>query len=166
MTDNELQIVKERISHKNQLNELKKQILVLQQDPKVKEYFSLVQQLEEMSKTDKVVTISREHSNNLLFKYGRFSIRIYEDSYPSIVCIYRDLETEEYFYYTECYEFKNIKRSSIQDRKELEKLDVEFEKMREFFFEQLLDKPQQEVVWEMFENNKQLVKGKKHELLF
>ena len=167
MTDKELQTVKEKSLYKNELKKLKNKILELEQDPKVKEYFSLIQELEEKSKDDTPITISRENSNNLLFDYGRLSIREYPEDYPtSDVWIYRDLESKEYFYHTAFFSFKNIYRSCILDKEELEKKDCEFEKMREYFFEQLLEKPQQQVVWEMIENNKQLVKGRKHELLF
>ena len=167
MTNEELQIVKERILYKKELENIKNQILDLEQHPKVKEYFSLVKELEEKTKGDKPIMISRENSNNLLFEYGRLSIREYPEDYPtSDVWICRDLETKEYFYHTAFFSFKNICRSCILDKEELEKKDIEFEKMREYFFEQILSKPQQQVVWEMYENNKQLVKVRRHELLF
>ena len=167
MTDKELQVVKERILYKKELENIKNQILDLEQDPKIKEYFSLVKQLEEKTKEDKPIIIGRENSNNLLFEYNRLSIRENPEDYPtSYVCIYRDLETKEYFYRTAYYAYKKIYRSCILDEKELEKIDIEFEKMREYFFEQVLEKPQQQVVWEMFENNKRIVKGRKHEFLF
>lgn len=166
MTDKELQEVRKKTLYKNQLKDLKDEILLLEQHPKVKEYFSLVKELEEKIKEDKPITITRESSNNLLFGYGRFSIRESKCSYFSNVYIYRDLETCEYFYYTAYYIYKKINRSCIMDKKELEQMDVEFEDVREYFFEQLLDKPQEQVVWEMVENNKQLIKGRKHELLF
>lgn len=167
MTDKELRKVKERVLYKKELENIKEQILELEQDPKVKEYLKLTEDFDKKSKDDILVIIDREHSNNLLFEYGRFSIREYEDDYPtSDLWICRDLETKEYFYHTAFFSFKRISRSCILDKEELEKMDIEFEKMREYFFEQLLNKPQEQVVWEMFENNKQLVKGRKHELLF
>ncbi len=166
MTNEELQIAKERSLYKNQLKDLKDEILLLEQHPKVKEYFSLVKELEEKIKEDKPITITRESSNNLLFGYGRFSIRESKCSYFSNVYIYRDLETCEYFYYTAYYTYKKIFRTFILEKEELEKMDNEFERMREYFFEQLLNKPQEQVVYEILENNKRLVKGRKNELLF
>lgn len=167
MTDKELQKVKERCLYKKELENIREQILELEQDPKLKQYFSLVKELEKKTKDDKPIIISKENSNNLLFEYGRLSIREYPEDYPaSDVWICRDLESKEYFYHTAFFSFKNIHRSCILDKEELEKIDIEFEKMREYFFEQLLNKPQQQVVWEMYENNKQLVKVRRHELLF
>ena len=161
MTNKELQIVKERTIYKNELKELKNQILELGQEPKVKEYLSLIQKLEEKTKNDSPIIISGEQTNYLLFKYGLFSLKenIYDYYVP--IYLYRDLETQEFFWYTSYKEYKKVCRSYILEKDALEKKDCEFEMLREKFFEQLLNKPQEEVVWEMLENNKQLVKGKK-----
>ena len=59
---------KKKKIYKNELEKLKKQISLLEQDPKVKEYFSLVKQLEEKAKYDIPIIIDREHSNNILFE--------------------------------------------------------------------------------------------------
>lgn len=167
MTDKELQKVKERCLYKKELENIREQILELEQDPKLKQYFSLVKELEKKTKDDKPIIISKENSNNLLFEYDRLSIRENPEDYlTSYVWIYRDLETKEYFYRTAYYAYKKIYRSCILDKIELEQMDNQFDIMREYFFEQLLNKPQQQVVWEILENNKRLVKGRKHEFLF
>ena len=166
MTDRELQVVRERYLEKNKLKELRKQILELEQDSKVKKYILLTEELNDNLRNNTPIMIDREKSNNLLFEYGEFSLKKSIDDYYTHVYLYRDLETMEYFYYTPYYVYKKINRLDVLEEEKLEKKDIEFEKMREQFFEQLLNKPQQQVVWEMFEHNKQLVKGRRNELLF
>ena len=166
MTNEELQKVKEKTLYKNQLKKIKKKILELEQDPKVKEYLKLTEDFNEKSKDDISIIIDRDHSNIILFEYGRFSLKENLYDYYTSVYLYRDLETKEFFWYTPYYVYKKTFRSYILEDKELEKKDNEFEKVREQFFEQLLDKPQQQVVCEIVKNNKQLVKGRKNELLF
>ena len=116
--------------------------------------------------TDKDLKKLKRYSNNLLFEYGRFYVKIdnlYMDS-----CIYRDLETEEYFYYSPYFVYKKINTISISpgNEKEFENKNFEFEQLRQQFFERLLIEQEEEVSYELVKNNKQLVKGRKHELLF
>lgn len=85
------------------------------------------------------------------------------------------METKEFFYsypsskfgpkkLSELYVVTGL-RDDVVDKK-LRQKEYEFQIMREYFFERLLNKPQDQVVWEMVENNKQLIKGRRHELLF
>lgn len=166
MTDRELQKVRERSLQKKELKQLRNQILLLEHDSRVKEYISLTKEKEEKSKIDTSIKINKENSNNLLFEYGRFSIKEKFYDYYVSAHLYRDLETQEFFWYTPYYVYKKIYELFILEEEEFEIKNIEFEKMREYFFEQLLEKPQQQVVYEMFESNKQLVKGRKNELLF
>lgn len=167
MTDKELQEVKNIILKKQKLKRLRNRILELEEDSKVKEYIAAVNSLNVEEKDNDTIVIDRNQSNNLLFEYGRFFVKI--DGFDMDVTLYRDLETTDYFYYTPYYVYKKIYGIYIKrfsDEKRFESKNDEFNQLREYFFEQLLNKPQAEVVYEMLNDNKQLVKGRKNELLF
>lgn len=110
--------------------------------------------------------IDKEQKDIFLFEYGRFCVKI--DNIYIDACIYRDLETEEYFYYSPYFVYKKINIMSISpgNEKEFEKKNFEFEQLRKQFFERLLIESEEEVAYKLVKNNKQLVKGRKHELLF
>ena len=166
MTETELKTVKEKSLFKRELENIKERILLLEQDPKVKEYILLTKEKEEKSKIDTLIKISRENSNNLLFEYGRFSLKENLYDYYVSAYLYRDLETQEFFWYTSYYVYKKIYKLDIKEKEEFEMKNIEFEKMREYFLNQLLDKPQEQVVYEVVDKNKQLAKVRKNELLF
>lgn len=162
MTEKEIEKVKEYISKKNELKNIRQRILELQQDSNVKEYISLVNEFELKNREKLEIVISDNGSNKILFEYGCYETSI-NGYFPCVRQIYRDLETGFYYYHIPFYRYFRTDSIRFENPKEKEKLiakDCEYDKLRDCFFEQLLYKTQEETVEELLKNNKQLVKGK------
>lgn len=179
MTADELELIKVRqkevVAKRKELEEVKQKILELEQDPKIKEYFNLMQFVKKVDEEkldkdfydniSKIATYTKE-SNYLLYDYGNINVITYEidftDYYEdSCVHVYRDLETTDY--YCEIFDGR------IEPMPPEWRIGgclvgyfsgKEYEKLRKYLLEQIITRPQEEVIEELLKNNKQLVKGK------
>ena len=179
MTDKELQLIKTKYnkitSEKNELEQKKKRVLELKNDPIVNEYIELMNILlkkdkidfnEEMYLSFSDILKETQKSNNVLFDYGVQKVYTGEDTCflePIIVNrhVYADLETGKMYW-------KLHNKIQSMDPKwevccypgsEVCLFEKNYKQLRKYFFEQILVRPQEEVIEEMLENNKVLVKG-------
>lgn len=177
MTDKELQLIKSEYNkimcEKNELEQLKKRVLELKEDPIVNEYIELINILMQKSNIDfneKIyssfsdILKDTKKSNNILFDYGVQKVYTGEDTcflQPIIVNrhIYIDLETGEIYckFHEKLYSIDPMWQiccyydSETQER---------YKQLRKYFFEQILVRDQENVIEEMLKNNKELIKGK------
>ena len=161
---------------KKRIQNIKDRILELESDPKVKEYLTLVGlmenydniKLEEKFYDDADIIIKEtEDSNKILFSYGYFPFHIRNIGCKKNLYVYRDLETTKLYYLTTTnkieqmpFYFAFLPNNNYSERKEFSQKDKEFVNLRRYFIEQIINRPQEEVVEELLKNNKQLVKGK------
>lgn len=118
MKDEELKLIRnkrnELDSKIEQLEDAKKRILELEQDPVMKEYYNLKKYVEnnrteniekQIQKDINKILIYTNNSNKILYDYGLVSVITYEAYYSddieySLEHVYRDLETTEYYFET------------------------------------------------------------------
>lgn len=179
MTGEELQKIKEiynrMLIEKKQLQDVKNRVEALEEHPLVKEYLKLVGILEEKNETlDKQtyedisnIVISTDESNKLLFSYGKVGNYADNDlASLTYVNTYRDLETKKFYYGNQFGEivilpsnhkfiYKNPEEA-IQFAKNNEK----YENIRKYFFEQLMNESQQDVVDDLVKSDKKITKLK------
>ncbi len=153
-----------------QLNKVKKRILELEQEPLMKEYYSLKKIVEDNNEealkkqTEKEIgkiLIYTKDSNKILYDYGNISVKTYEsyhkveDEY-SIMRVYRDLETTEYYFKIN----DEIQLMPSEWRVGYSVANCEYELLRKYFIEQIQYKSQDEIISELYQKNKGLIKGK------
>lgn len=177
MTTDELELIRKKqsevVSEIKRLKKSKEKILELQQDPKVKEYFKLMQFINNVdeekliknfySGINKIACYTKE-SNNILYDYGNVIIITYEnnvigDYEESLMHVYRDLETMDYY----CEMFDD-RIDLMPPEWRLGSCSIgyfsgrEYEKLRKYLLEQIITRSQEEVVEELLKNNKKLIK--------
>ena len=171
MTEEEIKIAKER--YKNFLNEeeeLKKdekRLEELKNDPKVIEYLDLQRYFKRIEPFDYSISNAfsnvayyTKESNEILVYIGQMEFNFnYSNQYVDSngdFAIYRDLETSTYYKVRpECVEEFEKKHNVIHvedGKKEYGKSTYEkgYQKLRDEFFQKLMDKPQEEAVKELF----------------
>jgi len=160
----------ELILKKEQLEKTKKRIFELEQDPLMKEYYSLKKFVEDnneerlQKQTEKdidKILIYTKNSNKILYNYGEVLVRTYEDYYTddfedSPMHVYRDLETKEYYFVM----IDELELMPLEWRVGYSLLDNEYEKLRKYFVEQIQFRTQEDVINEMLIQEKRLIKGK------
>ena len=158
------------------LQDAKNKILQLEQDSKVKEYLDLInfvsnnneQKLQKQcsDNINKIVSYTRS-SNKLLYDYGEILVRVYDGDDPyiideehSLLRVYRDLETTEYY-------FLNIDEIELMPpdwrvvySKQEDENSQKYQVLREYFIKELQTKSQEEVIEEILNRDKKLIKGK------
>lgn len=182
MNNNEIELARKKYNsllvEKNRLELVKKRLLRLEKDPKVQEYISLVEfinsarwvlESEESMAFDSFHEIAKstKNSNNVLVYLG--SYKQDDDSLTDIECadylIYEDLEQFK-SYNVEPHarlEFEKDHKVIYLENKNIscyKEYLIELYKLRSKIFKELLTRPQEEVVEEILQSNKQLVKGK------
>ncbi|MBQ9071600.1 MAG: hypothetical protein IJY25_00375 [Bacilli bacterium] len=174
MNNSDIDLIRKKynslILEKKRIENAKVRILELEKDPMVKEYLSLVKIVgnltEEKSEKqtfdiiNKIVCYTKD-SNKLLFDYGYISVFTLDYDESTCIHVYRDLETTEY--YIEMIE-NEIEPMPVEWRIGNSTIEYESRKkyntLRNYFIEQIMNRPQEEVVEEFLHNNKQLVKLK------
>lgn len=174
MNNDEIQLIKNKRNDFNykikQLEEYKKRILELEQDPVMKEYYNLKTFVEnnraenfekQMKKDIDKIVIYTNNSNKILYDYGLVSVITYEgyssdDTEYSLEHVYRDLETTEYYFET----FDEICLMPPEWRVCSFVSNAEYDALRNYFIEQIQSKPQDDIICELLEKNKKLIKGK------
>ena len=162
MTDKQLQEIEKIILKKKELKRKKQRILELQQDPKVREYIDLVNDYNVESKNENLILIRAGESNKILFKYGYYNIRN-NGNYSSVRLVYRDLETETYYWclsFDEYIKMFNFCFASSADKIEFENRHCEFYALKEYFFEHLSPEQRRFINEEVLEINNPKVKIK------
>lgn len=178
MTDNELQLVRDRYreiqSEKELLQETMGLILELEKDPNVQKYLSLTKMIvgQENIDTDKKmmsifmnVLRDTKNSNGILFDFGVQEIYTGEENCfqePIKVKhhIYQDIETNKIYYkgYNQILPGDPTWVFNTSDR--LADMELEYRFIQKHFFDNIIERPQEEVVEELFGYSKRLVKGK------
>jgi len=178
MTNNELQLIRDRSkeieSEKKMLEETKGLILELEKDPKVQKYLSLTSMIAGQDNIDfgnKKMSIfmnilkDTKNSNGILFDYGVQEIYTGEDNCfqePIKVKhhVYQDIETDKIYYkgYNQILPGDPTWAFSTTD--ELTNLGIEYHIIKKHFFDNIIERSQEEVVEETFKLSKRLVKGK------
>lgn len=179
MTNDELILIRNKqsdLAYKiSQLEEAKNKILELEQDPKMREYFSLIsfvrgnneKQMYRRYENDVDKILSHTNlSNKLLYDYGEILVRTFEDDDPNIddeysmEQIYRDLETKKY-YYENIDEIEVIPPQwTVVYSMQEEESDKKYYVLREYFIKELQTKSQEEVVEDVIKRDNNLVKRK------
>ena len=179
MTDKELQEVRKRYNvltlEKNRLELVKKKIKRLEQYPKVQEYLASMEFIKNYNSANSEekfyddfseIVKKTEESNKILFSYGYCSMWIRNSEHITKLYIYRDLETEEYYYLTPTdnieklpFRYSFIPMGDKEQQHYLQK-NKEFANLRKCFLDEIINRTQEEVVEELLQNNKQLVKLK------
>lgn len=178
MTDNELRLLRDRHkeinSEKEQLEKAKKIILILEKDSKVQKYLSLTRMIAGQENIDydkKMMSIFKnilkdtKNSNGILFDYGVQEIYTGEDNCfqePIKVKhhIYQDIETDKIYYEGYNQILSGDPTWVFNTNPELTDLELEYGIIQKHFFDNIITRPQEEVVEELFEFSKRLVKGK------
>ena len=178
MTDNELQLLRDRSSEieseKKMLEETKGLILELEKDPKVQKYLSLTRMIAGQENIDfdrkmmsAFMNILRDtkNSNGILFDYGVQEIYTGEDNCfqePIKVKhhIYQDIETDKIYYKGYNQILPGDPTWVFNANPELTDLELEYEIIQKHFFDNIIERPQEEVTEELFKFSKRLVKGK------
>ena len=96
-----------------------------------------------------------------MYDYGFVSVITYEgyssdDTEYSLEHVYRDLETTEYYFET----FDEICLMPPEWRVCSFASNAEYDALRNYFIEQIQSKPQDDIICELLEKNKKLIKGK------
>ena len=173
MNNSDIDLIRKKYSslilEKKRIKNIRDKILKLESDPKVKEYITLTGVVgnitEEKNQKDVLDSISKivsytKDSNKLLYDYGEVQIVTYEEfgsDYESdFKHVYRDLETTEYYFEM----IDTIEPMPPEWRVWFNTSDREYYSLRNYFIEQIINRPQEDVVEELLHNNKQLVKGK------
>ena len=186
MNNNEIELARKKYNclllEYERLEKARNRIVELQQDPKVKEYLRLVDLVNLACRTFESkdsMTYEAFHktaqftkcSNNILVYLGSYK---QDDSsvFGSLIDVecadyicYCDLETIEHFQIEPSRRFEFEKDKKIvymknQNASSYKEYLESFLKFRCNFFEKMLISSQEEVVEELLQNNKQLVKGK------
>ena len=178
MTDNELQLLRDRSSEieseKKMLEETKGMILELEKDPKVQKYLSLTKMISGQENIDfdkKLMSVfmnilkDTKNSNGILFDYGVQEIYTGEDNCfqePIKVKhhIYQDIETNRIYYKGYNQILPGDPTWVFNTTDELNDLEIEYHIIQKHFFDNIIERPQEEVVEETFRLSKRLVKGK------
>lgn len=182
MNNSDIDLIRKKYNslnlEKKRMREVRNKILELEQDPKVKEYLKLLEIIENISEENcekqfdesvsKIVSYTND-SNHFLFDYGNISVLTLksedeiEYNYENSACmhVYRDLETTEYY-----IEMRKNEIEPMPPEWRIGHCTVEYvnrkkyNELRNYFIEQIINRPQEEVGEELLRNNKQLVKGK------
>lgn len=152
------------------LQEYKKRILKLEQEPNVREYLELISfvndnnevkiKKQHIDEIDKVICNTKD-SNKLLYDYGEVLVNTYESCFSSeedewsSEHVYRDLETGEYYF--EAIDEIELMPPGWRVGSFAE--DGEYEMLRKYFIEQLQFRQQEYVVQDILKKNKKLIKS-------
>lgn len=180
MTDNELQLLRDRHSEieteKKLLKETKEMIFTLEKEPSVQKYLSLIRIIagqENIDYDEKMMSMfmnilkDTKNSNLILFDYGVQEIYTGEDtSFQEPIKaqhhIYQDIETNKIYYkgYNQILPGDESWIFNAMANEELTDLSIEYDEIQKQFFEGIITQSQEEVIEELFKKNKRLVKGK------
>lgn len=177
MTEEEIKLAREKYSklsrRKEELNNMKKRLLELEENPVVKEYLDLSNFINENEKSYKDLNMiwdsfyqlstRTKNSNNIFVYMGAYEYRLTSnDKLVNIsqadYVLYKDIETGDVFKVIP-YKSKEFEKTHtvihlpIEKDKELCYKD-EFIRLRRDFFRDLLEKPQDEVVNKLIKEKK------------